>query len=276
MNNSLVCVVIVTWNNEKDIEECLSSLQNQTYKNFKIIVVDNNSDDQTCEIVKKFSEVVLIEREKNYYLTGSNNFGIKYAFENFQPEYILALNPDTRAEDNLIEELKNAVDSNENYGAAGPKIKFFKNESEGLLNSAGLIFDGFGQAYDRGFKEEDHGQFEKVEEVFGVSGACILYKAKMLNDIGLYWDMIKMYLDEVEMFIRAHKKGWKVVYTPKTTLFHSYMQSTDKNKLFSAEKQKARAWLLIALRHYDFKAKLAMIGKYIDFRLEGLMKITQS
>lgn len=269
--NNLVCTVIVTWNNEKDIEICLESISNQSYPNNKIIVVDNNSSDQTCSIVEKFSEVILIKRDKNHFLTGSNNFGIKYCIKEFNPEYIMVLNADTKAESNLIEELVNAVNSNDRYGASGPKVKFFNNENDGLLNSTGLIYDGFKQAYDRGFKEEDLGQYDNTEVVFGVTGACILYKTAMLSDIGLYWNQIKMYLDEVEMFIRAKKAGWEVVYTPKTTLHHSYMKSTDKNKLFNAEKQKARAWLLIALKHYSLKSKLAMIGKYIDFRVSQVM-----
>jgi len=263
----LVSVVIVTWNNEKDIRECLESILAQDYENFKVVVVDNNSSDGTCQIVDEYKDVVLLRIAKNLFLTGGNNFGIKYSFQKFDPKYVMVLNPDTKVENNLISELVKAVEMKPEYGAAGPKVKFFKNANEGLINSAGLIYDGFDQAYDRGFKDEDRGQFDQVKEVFGVSGTCILYKSEMLKQIGLYWDQIKMYLDEVELFIRAKKKGWKAVYTPKTTIWHSYMQSTDKNKIFNHKKQKARAWLFIALRHYSFKSKLAMLGKYIDFRV---------
>lgn len=270
-SNNLVSVVIVTWNSEKDIQVCLESILNQSYSNYKVVVVDNNSSDQTCAIVEKFSDVVLLKRNKNHYLTGSNNFGIKYSINELNAGYILVLNPDTKVESNLIEELVNTVNSNERYGAAGPKVKFFNNEYDGLLNSTGILYDGFQQAYDRAFKEEDKGQYEKVEEVFGVSGTCILFKVEMLNDIGKYWSQIRMYLDEVELFIRARKAGWKAVYTPKTIVYHSYMQSTDKNRMFNSQKQKARAWLLIALKHYSLKSKLAMIGKYIDFRVSKVM-----
>ena len=207
-----VAIIIVTWNNEKDIEICLTSILNQTYKPLEIVVVDNNSSDQTTAIVEtKFPQVTLLREKKNLYLTGGNNIGIRYALQEFRPEYIMVLNPDTKSDPKLVENLVKALEDNEHLGAAGPKVKFWNNQNEGLINSAGLVFDGFMQAYDIGFMQKDDGSFDSPADVFGVTGACIMYKTKMLKEIGLYWDRIKMYLDEVEMFIRVHKKGWKVM-----------------------------------------------------------------
>jgi GT2 family glycosyltransferase len=260
-------VVIVTWNSEKDISESISSLQSQTFKDFNIILVDNNSHDNTLALVKRnFPEVVVLPQKKNLFLTGGNNTGIQYALNNFHPEFILVLNPDTKLENESLEILLKTIEQNDRIGAVGPKIKFWRNKYEGLINSAGLIFDGFMQAYDRGYMQEDLGQFNTTEKVFGVSGACILYRSKMLKETGLYWDSIKMYLDEVELFIRAKKNHWDVVYTADTTIGHNYMQSTGNNKNFKKEKQMMRAFLLIALRHYSLLKKLAMIKKYIEFK----------
>jgi GT2 family glycosyltransferase len=264
-----VSIVIVTWNNERDIQTCLKSILDQTYQNYKVIVVDNASTDNTVNIIENyFPSVKLIKLPRNLYLTGGNNTGIKYALDNYTPEFVMVLNPDTKVEKNLISTLMDTLNKNEDIGAAGPKIKFWDNQNEGLLNSAGLYYDGFMQAYDRGFMQKDEGQFDKTQEVFGVTGTCILYRVKMLKQIGLYWDAIKMYMDETEMFIRAHKHGWKVFYTPKTTVWHNYMQSTNANKSFNKEKQGMKAWLMIALRHYPIKSKLAMLKKYLIFKLK--------
>ncbi|MEO6729260.1 MAG: glycosyltransferase family 2 protein [Candidatus Dojkabacteria bacterium] len=254
-----VSVVIVTWNNERDIEECLDSLKNQTFKDFNVVVVDNNSKDGTKKIVReKYSDFAhLLELPKNIYLTGGNNHGIQFAIANFNPEFILVLNPDTKCDENLIQELLKPM-FNSIVGAVGPKVRFYKNKNDGLINSAGILYDGFRQAYDVGFLEKDEGQFDEQKEVFGVTGACILYRTKMLQDIGYYWEKIKLYLDEVEMFIRAQKKGWKVVYQPTTVLHHKYMQSTDKLKTKRIEKVKRDAWLWISLRHYSLRSKIAM------------------
>jgi GT2 family glycosyltransferase len=257
-------VVIVTWNNEKDIVECLESILNQTYKNFNVLVVDNYSTDNTKKLIsEKFPTVTVLPQNENKYLPKSNNIGINYFIKNYESEYILVLNPDTKSENNLLEELSQQMSINEKIGAVGPKVKFYKSKNEGLINSAGMFYDGYIQAYDIGFMETDEGQFDEVKEVFGVTGACILYRVKMLNEIGLYWEKIKLHLDEVELFIRARKHGWKVIYTPKTTLWHSYMQSTDQNKLYRIDQAKRKVWFWIAMRHFSLKSKLAIIRQYL-------------
>jgi GT2 family glycosyltransferase len=258
-----ISVVIVTWNSEKDIEECLLSLRSQSYKDFNVILVDNASSDKTLEIVENnFPDVIVLAQDKNLFLTRANNLGISYAIQNYNPEFVMVLNPDTKLDSNLLETLLSSM-KDENIGAVGPKVKFYKNKNEGLINSAGLNFDGFSQAYDIGFEEEDSAQYDSPKEVFGVTGACILYRVKMLNEIGLYWPRIKLYLDEVELFIRAHNAGWKVLYNPKTTLWHKYMASTDQLKVEKIGKVKKDAWLWIALRHYPLKNKFAMVKNYL-------------
>jgi len=264
--NVMISVVVVTWNNEKDIEICLTSILSQDFKSkYNVIVVDNASTDSTVSIIEQNfkNKVILLKNKKNVFLTGGNNIGIMYAWENFNPEYVMVLNPDTKVEKNLISELYRIIDANNKIGAVGPKVKFFRNKNEGLINSAGIFYDSFKQAYDVGFMEEDKEQFNAVKEVWGVSGVCILYRSEMLKQIGLYWERIKMHLDEVELFIRAHKKGWIVKYVPSTTVWHSYMQSTEQSKVYKIDKFKKKVWLLIALRHYSIKSKLAMLKNYI-------------
>lgn len=265
-SNPFVSIVIVTWNSEKDIQDCLKSLKDQSYKNFNIIIVDNASTDNTIQVAKKtFPEAEILTQSENLFLTGANNLGITHAVTKYNSEYVMVLNPDTYTHPDLISELLKPFESNGKIGATGPKVMFWKNENEGLINSAGLTYDGFMQAYDIGFKEEDKGQYDQQKEVFGVTGACIMYKVAMLEEVGLYDNNIKMYLDEVELFIRAHKKDWKVVYIPTAVIGHNYMQSTNKNKQFNRQKQMAKAWLIIALKHYPIKSKLAMVKNYIKF-----------
>lgn len=262
----MISVVIVTWNNREDIKICLESLKSQTFKEFNVILVDNNSaDDTVATAVETFPEIHVIKQKQNYMLTKSNNDGIKYAVKNFGPKYILVLNPDTKCEKNLIKDLKNFLDKNKKSGAVGPKIKFFNNANAGLINSAGIIYDDFKQAYDRGFMEVDKGQYDVAEKVPAVTGACVMYRVSALVQCGLYWERLKMYLDEVELAIRLRKHGWEIWYTPSALVWHSYMTSTSKNKKFDKDKQKNYAWLLIAMRHYPILRKAAMLKQYLVF-----------
>ncbi len=263
-NQPIISIIIVTWNNSQDIKSCLESVFNQTYKNFNVVLVDNASTDNTVEIVRSnFQSVIILQNKANQYLTRGNNKGIKFSIDTFDPKYIMVLNPDTLLSKNLLSELVNVLEKNPEVGASGPKVIFENDRDKGLINSAGLIFDGFMQAYDRGFLEKDKGQYDKQEYVFGVTGACILYRADMLKDIGLYWEQVRLHLDEVELFIRAKKRNWKVIYNPKAILQHKYMQSTDQNKAYKINNAKKNVWLKIALKHYSLKSKLAMIKKYL-------------
>lgn len=261
---STLSIIIVTWNNEKDIKFCLESLKDQSFKDFNIILVDNASKDKTIEVAKKtFPEIQVIKQDKNYYLCKSNNDGIKFAFKEFNPEYIMVLNADTKLEKDTIKILLKEIKKNPKTAAVGPKIKFWNNKNEGLLNSTGLIYDGFLNAYDRGFMEEDKGQYDTKEFVKAVSGACIVYRSIALKKVGLYWEPIKLYLDELELAIRIRKKGYNILYVPEAIIGHSYMKSTSQDKTYRIDRQKAKALLLIALRHYKLKSKLAMIKHFL-------------
>ena len=260
-----VSIIIVTWNNENDIKDCLESIIIQDYPHINgIIVVDNASNDNTVKIIEeRFKDIDLIKLKKNQFFTGGYNTGLKHAIKAFNSKYLLILNPDTKSETNLISELVMAIEKNNQIGIVGPKIKFWNNENEDKINSAGLIYDGFKQAYDRGFLEDDNGQYDKKEYVKAISGCCMLFRQELLNEIGFFLESLELYLEDLEICIRASKYGWKIQYVPSTTVGHKWMQSTNKNKLIQIDKLKKRNWLKIAIRHYSFKGKLAMIKHFL-------------
>ncbi len=104
-------VVIVNWNGKKLLPVCLKSLQNQTYKRFKIILVDNGSVDGSVKYVKdNFPEVQVIELLENTGFAQGNNIGISMALQSERVESIVLLNNDTRVESDFLEKLVGAVD----------------------------------------------------------------------------------------------------------------------------------------------------------------------
>lgn len=269
MDNPKVSIVIVTWNSEKDIPDCLDSLTKLDYENIpSVFVVDSASTDKTVEIIKeKYPWVDLIESEENLYFGGGNNLGIATAMEKDKSEYVAILNPDTKVEADWISKSVEAIQQSKRVGIVGPKIKFLGGENDGLLNSAGMIFDGFMQAYDRGFKSKDEGQFDHIEEAPAISGTAMLIDTKMIEEIGGFWEKLKMYIEDVEFCIRARKAGWKLVYTGETTVHHKYMQSTNANKQLNIEKTKMLNWVYIAFRHYPLFSKFAVLKEYILFKV---------
>jgi GT2 family glycosyltransferase len=262
----LVAIIIVTWNNQDEIRDCLDSIKRSSYENHKVIIIDNASKDSTTEIINKdFSEFDLIQNEKNSHFTGGNNIGFKYAIEKYNPDFLMILNPDTVIEKDVINKLVNIAITDEKIGAIGPKIKFKGGQNDGKINSAGLFYDNFHSAYDVGFGEIDKGQFGHTKEVFAVTGTCILFRTEVIEQTGGFWEILKMYTDEVELFIRVKELGWKVIYTGEVTVWHKYMKSTNQEHTTNYDKLKMRNWLLIALRHYSMRNKLRMIRDYLKF-----------
>src|SRR5689334_9965118 len=140
MKDPLVAVVIVTWNNEADIAECLKSIVAQTYENFQVIVVDNHSADSTTKIVQQqFPEVILLKQTQNLYYTGENNLGIDYAMKQFAADYVLILNPDTVVQKDLLAVMVKAAEQDPKVGVVGPKIKFSDSNK---IYSAGIDYAG--------------------------------------------------------------------------------------------------------------------------------------
>lgn len=264
--DELVSIVIVTWNSARDIGDCLNSLLAQDYQNYKIIVVDNASGDNTVEIIEKnYPQVGLIKSKINNYFAKGNNIGIEFALLNHNPKYIALINPDTVAATNWLSAQVEIMRSDAKIGLIGPKIYFYDS---GKINSAGLVYDGFMQAYDRGVDQDDNGQFDEQEEIAAVSGTSMFFRAEVLKQLGGFWSVLQMYLEDLELSIRTKRLGYKVIYTPKTTVRHKYMRSTSQNP--KVLNWKMRNWLLIAWRHYPLRSKLAVTK--IFFQNAGKVK----
>lgn len=262
-------ILIVTWNNKNDIDYNLTSVLKTDYPNLDtILVVDNDSSDGTADLIeKKFPGVELIRSTRNDYFTGGNNRGYSYIKKKYNSDFIAVLNPDTKVSPDWISQLVEIANKDNRIGIIGPKIMFFNNDNEGLINSTGLIYDGYTQAYDRGVMEEDKGQYDKTEEVEAVSGTCMLIRSEMISDLGeLFWSKLRMYLEDLELCIRARKRDWNILYTANTTVLHTHFQSTKQSKNVRKKGWLMRNWVLIALRHYPFKSKLAVIRDYITFK----------
>ncbi|MFH1761062.1 MAG: glycosyltransferase, partial [bacterium] len=106
MNNAETVVIIVNWNGERFLKDCLGSVFAQGYINFNVILVDNGSTDGSIEFIKKnYSGVEIIPLDKNYGFAKANNIGMEAALKDKTIEYIALLNNDTKAEKNWLGEL---------------------------------------------------------------------------------------------------------------------------------------------------------------------------
>lgn len=266
MPQPLVAVIIVTWNNSKDITECLTALFTQSYENFKVLVVDNNSQDNTVEIVRtQFPQVDLHALKQNLYFAGGNNFGFEQAMQKYQPEFMAILNPDTKISPDWLNAQIELMQNDSRIGVIGPKVLFAEGfgtldiKSTGqqkVINTAGILPGGFLFPYDRGFGEADKGQYEQTEDVYAVSGVSMLFRSEALKQVGYFFAPMQMYLEDVDLCLRLRKAGWRVVYTAKTELEHKHMQSTQQSNKGNYFYWSRRNYLLLIWRHYSLRKLL--------------------
>ena len=168
MPRPLVSVIVVNWNGKASLDDCLSSLRNQTFLDFELIVVDNGSTDGSVEIVRShFPDCLIIRNTSNYGFARGNNQGIEKA----KGKYIALLNNDAEAESHWLEELVKVAEEDHRIGMLASKI-YLQGGHKIIDNVGHLIYrDGLNRG--RGRLEADHGQFE--QEVLFPRGCASLY-----------------------------------------------------------------------------------------------------
>ena len=218
-----IAIIIVNWNGEKLLKDCLESLREQTYQAFKIIFVDNGSTDGSVEFVaSNFPEIEIIKLEKNTGFAYANNAGIKKAFQDENIKYIITLNNDTKADNRYVEEMAKCA---EKHGTASIQPKVVNFYEQDVIDSVGILIYKDMSAINRGQKEKDTGQFEKEEEIFGPSASAALYSREALEKTKLpgdnyFDDDYFAYYEDVDLAWRLRLSGFKSFYCPSAKVFH--------------------------------------------------------
>ena len=222
-----VSIIIVNWDGRQYLGNCLASVFEQSYKDFKVILVDNGSTDDSVEFVKKnYSNVEIITLDKNYGFAKANNIAMERALKE-GANYIALLNNDTRADNNWLDNLVKVMGLDKKIGICSSKILSIDNPR--ILYSTGHIFK-WGKILDRGHGEIDNGQYDnKIDVVGACAGAC-LYRKEMIEQIGLFDENFVTSYEDAEMSWRALRKGWKSKYVPTAIVYHHGGGTSQKRK----------------------------------------------
>jgi len=210
-----VSVIIVTYNSEKYIKECLDSIFQTDYPSLEIIVIDNASVDNTKNIVNNYgNKIKFIESKTNLGFAGGNNLGIKNSSGNI----LFFINPDAYVTKSSIKELVKPFLNDDKIMITGPKI-YYPNTKK--IQSAGGILGKNGLPLHIGYGQEDNPQFNFPRGVDYVTGAAIAIHRKFFEISGLFNTIYHpAYYEETEKCVRARKLGYKVFYIPSSIVYH--------------------------------------------------------
>lgn len=247
-----VSVIVVNYNGKKYLEKCFSSLAKLDYRKDKlqIIMVDNCSTDDSEVFVKKnFPQVEILRNDVNNFCK-ANNMGIKAS----KGEFVALLNNDAYVDPGWLNGLLDIIKKDEKMCCAGSKVLF----PDGRIQSAGHIeFPDFYWG-DRGLREPDKGQYDTSEEVKGVPLSSALFRKKCLEDVGFLDEDFVMFLEDVDLFLRFRRSGWKVMYAPKSIAYHEF-HGTANEKLVNYYVERNR--LLLIAKHFPEKLGGALGGR---------------
>jgi len=222
-----VTIIVLNWNGLNDTLDCLESLGQLDYKNYKVVVVDNGSVDGSVPVIReRFPGVTIVENGENLGYAGGNNVGLRYAIVQ-GADYALLLNNDTVVDPAFLRILVDAVQAEPAVGIAGPTICY--HERPDVIWSAGGAIDWQrGSTRMVGLDERDEGQFgAEPRTVDFVTGCAILVRRAVMEQVGLLDERFFAYYEETEWCVRVARAGYKILHVPLARMWHKISPSTQ-------------------------------------------------
>lgn len=260
-------VIILNYNVRYFLELCLQSVVAATKNiNSEIIVVDNKSSDDSCQMVKtKFPEVKLIKNEENFGFSKGNNIGVKEA----KGEYLCILNPDTVVSEQTFTKLLKYAENIYDLGIIGCQLidgrGNFLPESKRNIPTHKVALKkilGSGKSYYSNLKTEESGKVEVLV------GAFMLLKAEIYNEVGGFDEDYFMYGEDIDFSYKVLKKGYQNYYNGQVSVIHFKGESTIKNRIYA--KRFYGAMQLFYRKH--FKANFLMNSLvYLGIKMASLL-----
>lgn len=214
----LVYLLILNYNGYEYTCGCIESLRQITYHNYRLLIIDNDSQDGSYEKLKSdYPDVEAIRTGRNLGYAGGNNVGISYAIAR-GAKYVCILNNDIKVEQNFLEVLVKAMENDKNIAIAGPAVCEWNQER---VQSAGAIVNFYtAEARCLNFGEKYEEISKEIITCDYVAGACLLARASLLDEIGLIPEVYFLYFEETEWCIRTKKMGYKICCIPEARIWH--------------------------------------------------------
>ncbi|RKY86696.1 glycosyl transferase, partial [candidate division KSB1 bacterium] len=262
-------VIIVNFNVKEFLENAIISIKNATRRlKVEIFVVDNGSEDGSCNMVKnKFPDVKLIENKINLGFSKANNIALKLC----KGKYVALINPDTIVQEDTFEKLISFMNSSNDIGMAGCKVL---NPDGSLQLACRRSFPTPLVAFSRVVglskifpKSRIWGKYnltylnpDKITEVDAISGSFMMIKKEVLNKVGLLDESYFLYGEDLDLCYRIKKEGYKIYYYPGTSIIHFKGESTKKT---TYEPLKAFYKAMVIFIESHFKGKYLFLPLWL-------------
>lgn len=242
-----VTAIVVTWDSARDIERCLASLDAVEHPGLSILVLDNASSDDTVVRIEAHRAgplahpVMLWRLAHNHGFCGAVNLGVRSS----TADAVLLVNPDATVRSDAVTRMLRVLETHPRCGTVQPKLLRPDPVDRPGAGTVGPLIDTTGHVLtrprllvNRGAGEPDDGRFDTAGEVFGASGALVLHRRAMLDDIArgsedareyLTEDLVA-YFDDVDLDLRARQRGWTARYEPTAVGHHARAGASQRRR----------------------------------------------
>lgn len=223
---TLVSVVIVSWNGRQHLERCLPTLARSLVLvpgKCEVFVVDNGSTDGTLEYLRdKHPDIHVVSNDTNVGFGAANN----QAFARASGRYVATLNNDTEVDERWLAELVGAIEREPDVGSVTAQMRFLARPD--VINTTGVVIDRTGISRDRLDGQPVTASETVPTEVFGACAGAALYRANLLRQLGGFDDAFFAYLEDADLAWRARRAGWRCLYVPTAVVLHEYSATTRR------------------------------------------------
>lgn len=226
-----IAFLVVCWNNREIIDECIDALLQQTYKHKTVYVIDNASEDGTADhVMKKYKEnVYVVKSDINHGFARGNNLLIKEALKDPDVGYIALINSDAVIEKNWTQSILEFIGDKPNVAAAqGITLDYFNRS---VIDAAHIYIKDNFQSIQFGYLDSFSSKYDYPRKVFGVNAAAAVYTRCFIEaqrEYKLFDEKFFMYLEDVDVSLRALVTGWDNYYIPAAKAFHMGSVSSKK------------------------------------------------
>jgi GT2 family glycosyltransferase len=263
----LVSVIILASRDARPhLETCLPSVLAQSYPHVEVILVDNQTTDDSAAYTREhFPQVRVLPTPRPLGFGGANNFALKQA----TGEFLLMVNEDTEMEPDCVAECVRVMRQSDRIAVVAPKMKLFYMRD--FFNSMGNSLHPNGQSHDNFIGFLDVGQFDDTTQVFAACFGAGMVRRSVLDEIGYMDEKYFVYYDDTDLALRARIYGYEVVAAPRAVVYHKFnatvntMASTFKLGLI------IRNRLRFAWKNLDFRRATHFLWMYLQEDVGNLL-----
>ena len=212
--DTVVDLIVISFNTRQLVLDCVRSIRDHTSVPNHIIVVDNGSSDGTVEAVRQlgWENIIIVENAENTGYAKACNQGISAG----SSPYIVLMNSDVIVTPGWLSPMIECMQGDLKIAVVGPKMV----DRSGRITGAGIVGTN-AHHYPRGLLEHDRpGMYDEQEDCISVAGAAYLIRRDLLATLGMFDENYFFYFEETDYSFRARSKGFRVVYCPKSRIYH--------------------------------------------------------